>query len=60
MAYLSMVNNSNTAKNRLLRLAKERGVEVKKNNIAKAKPLAQICGNIKVTSPIEARQLFCR
>lgn len=60
MTYLSMANNSNTIKNRLLRLAKAKGAEVKKNNISRAKPLDKICGNLEVLDPTEVRQLFCR
>ena len=59
MPYLGIEENTMT-KNRLLKLAQKRGVEIKKNNISRAKPLEKICGNLKATSSMSIRQLFCR
>jgi hypothetical protein len=59
MAYFYTGVNEVT-KNRIFKLAEKRGVEIKKNNISRAKPLARICGNLKASSPMTARQLFCR
>jgi hypothetical protein len=59
MAYLGTEVNE-VKKNRIFKLAEKRGVEIRKNNISKAKPLEIICGNLKASFPMNAKQLFCR
>jgi hypothetical protein len=47
-------------KKRLLKLAQEKGIEIKKNNISKAKPLGKICGNLKSEYFITSEEALCR
>jgi len=47
-------------KERLLKLAEKRGKKIKKNDIVRAKPLEQICGNLKADKPMTSKELFCR
>ena len=44
-------------KKEFLKLAKKRGVKVIKNDISKAKPLKEICGNLVAKYPISYEEL---
>jgi len=46
------------AKEKILKLAKKRGVPVKRNNISKAKRLSKGCGRIKVKYPAETEESY--
>jgi len=47
-------------KNKVLKLAEKRNIEIKKNNISKAKPIEKVCGNLTATYSMSVRRLFCR
>jgi len=52
--------NLKCLREKFLKKAKEKNIEVHKNNIAKAKPLAKICGAIKIKYPSTTEELLCR